>query len=94
MPAPAAPAAKRYAERRNIPMSSLGITTAPAALFLVLEELLDDNAPVPVGAVVTVPVPAVPAWLRRVLQDELVEPDCTLALPPKSQAVEALFWAW
>jgi hypothetical protein len=36
-----------------------------------LEEPLDE--PVPVGAVVTVPVPAVPAWLRRLEQELLVE---------------------
>lgn len=50
--------------------------------------------PVPVGAVVTVPVPAVPAWLRRLLQLVLVDPDCVLAFPPKSQAVETFFWLW
>jgi hypothetical protein len=55
-------------------MSNRGMMTAPAALFFddVLEELLDD--PVPVGAVVTVPVPAVPAWLRRLEQELLVDP--------------------
>jgi hypothetical protein len=48
--------------------------TAPAALFFdeVLEELLEE--PVPVGAVVTVPVPAAPAWLRRLEQELLVDP--------------------
>lgn len=47
--------------------------TAPAALFFVdvPEELL---APVPVGTVVTVPVPALPAWLRRLEQELLVDP--------------------
>jgi hypothetical protein len=53
--------------------------TAPAADFLVdVEELEDDplfEDPVPVGLLVTVPVPAVPAWLRRALQLELVDPD-------------------
>ena len=37
-----------------------------------LDELLED--PVPVGALVTVPVPAVPAWLMRLEQVELLEP--------------------
>ncbi len=54
-------------------MSSRGMMTAPAALFFVdvPEELL---APVPVGTVVTVPVPALPAWLRRLEQELLVDP--------------------
>lgn len=77
----------------NRPISNRGIITAPAALFVVVdedpEELLVD--PVPVGAVVTVPVPAEPAWLRRLLHVLLVDPDCVLAFPPKAQAVEALF---
>jgi hypothetical protein len=66
--------------------------TAPAALFfdVVLEEPLDD--PVPVGAVVTVPVPAEPAWLRRLEQELLVDPVWVLAFPLKLHAVEALFW--
>ena len=73
--------------------------TAPAADLLVdVEELEEEpleplEEPVPVGAVVTVPVPAVPAWLRRDLQLELVDPDWVLAFPLKSQAVEALPWA-
>jgi len=70
--------------------------TAPAADFLVVVEELEEDEPepleepVPVGAVVTVPVPAVPAWLRRDLQEELVDPDWVFAFPLKSQAVEAL----
>lgn len=45
--------------------------TTPAALFFVdVPELL---APVPVGTVVTVPVPALPAWLRRLEQELLVD---------------------
>ncbi len=63
---------------------------APAALVLdedaVELEPLDD--PVPVGAVVTVPVPAVPAWLKRLEHVLLVDPVWTLALPLKSHAVE------
>jgi hypothetical protein len=77
-------------------MSKRGIITAPAALFLELEDELDDPLdepePVPVGVVVTVPVPALPAWLRRLEQELAVEAVCVFALPPKSQAVEALFW--
>ena len=92
MPAPAILATKRYAPSCNNPMSNLGTTTAPAALFFVVvdvpEELLVD--PVPVGTLVTVPVPAVPAWLSSALQLELCDPDCVVAFPPKSQAVEAL----
>lgn len=68
---------------------------APAALDLLDEEELEDlellDDPVPVGTVVTVPVPAVPAWLSRDLQLELVDPVWTLAFPPKLQAVDALF---
>lgn len=75
-------------------MSKRGTMTAPAADFLVVVELEDDDdpldEPVPVGAVVTVPVPAVPAWLRRALHEELEDPDWVFALPLKSQAVEAL----
>ena len=48
---------------------------------------------VPVGVDVTVPVPAVPAWLRRVEQVEAVAAACVVALPLKSQAVEALLSA-
>ena len=72
--------------------------TAPAADFLVDVEELEDEPlepledPVPVGALVTVPVPAVPAWLRRDLQVELVDPDCVFAFPLKLHAVEALPW--
>lgn len=50
------------------------------------------DEPVPVGAVVTVPVPAEPACERRDLQLLLVEEDWTFAFPPKLHAVEALFW--
>ena len=73
MPPPAIPATKRYILSCKRPMSSRGMMTAPAALFFVdvPEELL---APVPVGAVVTVPVPALPAWLRRLEQELLVDP--------------------
>ncbi len=39
------------------------------------EELEELDEPVPVGAVVTVPVPAVPAWPRRREQELLVEED-------------------
>lgn len=71
--------------------------TAPAADFLVVLEEDDEpeplEEPVPVGAVVTVPVPPVPAWLRRALQEELLDPVWVFALPLKSQAVEALPWA-
>ena len=73
--------------------------TAPAADFLVVVEELEDDElepleePVPVGAVVIVPVPALPAWLRRALQEELLEPVWVFALPLKLQAVEALPWA-
>lgn len=54
---------------------------------LVELELLED--PVPVGVEVTVPVPAVPAWLKRDLQLELVDPLWVFAFPPKLHAVEA-----
>lgn len=99
IPAPAIPATMRYAESCKRPMSKRGTMTAPAADLLVdVEELEEEpleplEEPVPVGAVVTVPVPAVPAWLRRDLQLELVDPDWVLAFPLKSQAVEALPWA-
>ena len=77
-------------------MSKLGTVTAPAA-DLVVEELEDEplelEDPVPVGTLVTVPVPAAPAWERRALQLELVEPVCVFAFPLKSQAVEDLPWA-
>jgi hypothetical protein len=79
-------------------MSKRGTMTAPAADFLVdveeleLEPELEESVeePVPVGALVTVPVPAVPAWLRRALHEELEDPDWVFAFPLKSQAVEAL----
>ena len=79
-------------------MSKRGTITAPAADFLVVVELEDPpvrlppETPVPVGAVVTVPVPAVPASLRRALQLELMVPDCVFAFPLKLHAVEALPW--
>lgn len=96
MPAPAIPATTRYAESCKRPMSKRGTMTAPAADFLVdVEELEEDEPleePVAVGLLVTVPVPAVPAWLRRDLQVELVDPDWVFAFPLKSQAVEALPW--
>lgn len=71
--------------------------TAPDALLEVDAdvplELLPDPVPVPVAEAtfVTVPVPAVPAWLRRLEQELLVEPVLVLAFPPKLHAVEALF---
>lgn len=67
---------------------------------MLLEELEDEVleeplVPVPVAAAVaafvTVPVPAVPASLKRAEQVLLTELDTTLAFPPKLQAVEALF---
>ena len=69
MPAPAIPATMRYAESCKRPMSKRGTMTAPAADFLVLVEELDEEPlaalppldPVPVGTLVTLPVPAVPA---------------------------------
>ena len=61
---------------------------APAAL--VFEDVLELAAPVPVGTVVTVPVPALPAWLRRPEHELLVDPVWILAWLPKSHAVEAL----
>jgi len=70
MPAPAIPAITRYAESCKRPMSKRGTMTAPAADFLVeVEELEDDplepleppEDPVPVGTLVTVPVPPAPA---------------------------------
>jgi hypothetical protein len=91
MPAPAIPANKRYAPNCNKPVSRRGTVTAPAALLLVEapDDLLEDP-PVAVGAEVTVPVPAVPAWLKRLEQVELVAPVWTLAFPEKLQAVDAL----
>jgi len=77
-------------------MSNRGTITAPDALFLVVEDEAapeEPDDPVPVGAVVTVPVPAVPAWLRRAEQELLVDPDWVLAFPLKLQAVDALPWA-
>lgn len=69
--------------------------TAPDALLLVDADEpvdpLDDPVPVAEAAFVTVPVPAVPAWLRRLEQVLLVEPVLVLAFPLKSHAVEALF---
>jgi hypothetical protein len=60
-------------------VSNRGITTEPAALFLVeeaeLEALVSLEDPVPVGTLVTVPVPADPAWLSMLLHEELVDPD-------------------
>jgi hypothetical protein len=64
--------------------------TAPAALFF--DDVLELAAPVSVGTVVTVPVPALPAWFSRPEQELLVDPVWILAWPPKSQAVEALPW--
>jgi hypothetical protein len=67
--------------------------TALLELLLVLDELDEPLLePVPVGAVVTVPVPAVPAWLSRLEHELDVELVCVLALPLKSHAVEALLW--
>ena len=76
-------------------MSKRGTMTAPAADLVDEEELEPEleepvEEPVPVGALVTVPVPAVPAWLRRALQEELEDPVWVFAFPLKSQAVEAL----
>jgi len=75
-------------------MSNLGTVTEPATFFLVVVEDPEGEVeePVPVGMLVTVPVPAVPAWFNMALQLELEEPDCVFAFPPKSQAVEALLW--
>jgi len=59
-------------------MSTRGTNTAPDALFEVVDdepEPEEPDDPVPVGAVVTVPVPAVPAWLRSAEQELLVDPD-------------------
>jgi hypothetical protein len=92
MPAPAMPATNIYAPNCNSPVSNRGMITAPAALFFVVVDELEDEDPVPVGAVVTVPVPADPAWLRRLEQELLVVPDWILALLLKLQAVAALFW--
>jgi hypothetical protein len=92
MPAPAMPATNIYAPNCNSPVSNRGMKTAPAALFFVVVDELEDEDPVPVGAVVTVPVPADPAWLRRLEQLLLVVPDWILALLLKLQAVAALFW--
>ena len=94
MPAPAIPATKRYSPICNKPASKRGIIIAPAALLVVVDEDPDELPvdPVPVGAVVTVPVPAEPAWEIRLLQLVLVDPVCVLAFPPKSQAVDAFFW--
>jgi hypothetical protein len=64
--------------------------TALLELLLVLDELDEPLLePVPVGAVVTVPVPA---WLSRLEHELDVELVCVLALPLKSHAVEALLW--
>lgn len=98
MTAPANPVTKMYAPSCNKAMSSRGITTEPASLFLLeddkllLEELLEDTAAAPVGKLVTVPVPAEPAALTMLLQSEFWLPDWILAFPLKSQAVEAWFW--
>jgi hypothetical protein len=47
--------------------------TAPAALVLV-DVPEEPLTAVPVGTVVTTPVPALPAWLRRLEQELLVDP--------------------
>lgn len=78
IPAPAIPATVIYAPSCKRPISNRGTVTAPAALFFVeVEELeaLDDPDPsVAVATLVTVPVPAVPAWLKSDEQLELVDP--------------------
>jgi hypothetical protein len=78
------------------PISNQGRITAPPALFFVNVDELDEPLEelVPVGAVVTIPVPAVPAWLRRLEHEELFDPNWILAFPLKSQAVEAFLWFW
>jgi len=75
-------------------MSKRGTMTALLALFEVVdeEELEDPLEPVPVGVEVTVPVPAVPAWLNKLEHVLAVELVCVFALPEKSQAELALLW--
>lgn len=77
----------------SMPISKVGMRRLPAeALEVVADEPDEEETPVPVATEVTVPVPAVPAWLKRELQEEAVDAVWVLAFEPKSQAVEALLW--
>jgi hypothetical protein len=69
-------------------------TAAPVDLLGDAAEPPPPAIAVPVGTVVTVPVPAVPAWLMSALHSLATDPDWIPAFPPKSQAVEALLWIW
>lgn len=73
-------------------MFTFGTVTMPAAALLVDAPAALPLLPAPVGAAVTVPVPAVPAAERSAEQllaalDALL----TAALPPNEHAVLALF---
>lgn len=78
------------------PDSTLGTVLALAApeLDAALPEPPPDAAPVPDGALVTVPVPPVPAWLRSPEQlDPPVAAAWVVAAPLKAQADAVLDWA-
>jgi len=84
IPAPAKPATTTYTPRDNKPVSKRGTTREPAAALEdedeeeLLEELLLPELPetaVAVATDVTVPVPEVPAWLRRAEHDDAGDAD-------------------
>lgn len=96
IPRPVRAAIAMAAPSLKFPVSKEGAVKDPAAAAEVEaaedEELPlpEEEPPVAVATLVTVPVPEVPAWERRVEQVEAVEAVWTEARELKSQAVAFL----
>lgn len=91
MPAPVRTAPTMYAPRWSMPTLKLGTVIAPAAALDDVEEA--PLPPVPEGTLVTVPVPAAPAWLINAEQaPDALAAAFVVAAPPKLQAFALFCW--